>query len=160
MSSRQKQEGKNLRENSIWVTLGDNILDIFASSSARPQIMSYCARKRSIAREVWVDVNRIEIAGNIQVRLVGERRIENGGAFRGCQSVAFIGQSSQLTLSNAMMLHVCNDGIAFTVILLEINCSDLDEPLELIVEVVSTRRPIQTTLSTVIHPQQHHLEAG
>ena len=88
--------------------------------------MSYCARKGSIVREVWVDVNRIEIAGNIRVRLVGERRIENGGAFRGCQSVAVVGQSGQLTLSN--------DGVAFTVILLEINCSDLDQPLELIAD--------------------------
>ena len=50
------------------------------------------------------------------------------------QSVAVVGQSSQLTLSNAMTLHVCNNGIAFTVILLEINCSDLDEPLELIAD--------------------------
>ena len=50
------------------------------------------------------------------------------------QSVAVVGQSSQLTLSNAMTLHVCNDGIAFAVILLEINCSNLDEPPELIAD--------------------------
>ena len=43
-------------------------------------------------------------------------------------------QGSQSTLSNAMTLHVCNDEIAFTIVLLEINCSDLDEPLELIAD--------------------------
>jgi hypothetical protein len=60
--------------------------------------------------------------------------MENGGAFCDCQSVAVVGQNSQLTLSNTLTLHVCNEGIAFTIVLLEINCSDLDEPLELIAD--------------------------
>jgi len=81
------------------------------------------------------DVNRIEIAANLQGRLVGKRRVEYSGAFSGCQSVAVVGQSSH----SAMTLHVSNERIAFTVVLLEINCSGLDEPLELIVEVLSLK---------------------
>ena len=73
------------------------------------------------------DVNRIIIAANLRVRLIGKKY---SGAFSGCQSVAVVGQSSH----SAMTLHVSNERIAFTVVLLEINCSDLDEPLELIAD--------------------------
>ena len=55
-------ESSYLCKNSIWVALGNHILDIVTSGSAGPQTMCYSAWQSCIVREVWVDVDRIEVA--------------------------------------------------------------------------------------------------
>ena len=55
-------ESSYLCENSIWVALGDHILDIVMSGSAGPQTMCYSAQQSCIVGEVQVNVDRIEVA--------------------------------------------------------------------------------------------------
>ena len=56
-------ESSYLCENSIWAALGNHILDIVTSGSAGPQTMCYSAQQSHIVREVWVNVERIEVTG-------------------------------------------------------------------------------------------------
>ena len=55
-------ESSYLHENSIWVALGNCILNMVMSGSTGPQTMCYCAWQSRIVREVWVNVDRIEVA--------------------------------------------------------------------------------------------------
>ena len=55
-------ESSYLHENSIWVALGNHILDIAMSGSTGPWTMGYSAQQSCIVGEVWVNVDRIEVA--------------------------------------------------------------------------------------------------
>jgi hypothetical protein len=60
-----------VRENTFRVTLRDSTLSIPASSRTGPQTVSDCSGKRCIIREVGGNMNRVEIARDIGVWLVG-----------------------------------------------------------------------------------------
>ena len=59
-----EKDTSHLRKDSIWVALSDYILDIATRGSAGPQSMRNSAGQCCIIREVGVDVDGVEVAGD------------------------------------------------------------------------------------------------
>ena len=58
-------ESSYLHGDSIWVALGNHIHNIATSGSTGPRTMCYRAQQSHIVGEVWVDVDRIEVTGDL-----------------------------------------------------------------------------------------------
>ena len=90
--------------------------------------MSDSSRERCKIGEVRVNMNRVEISRDFQVRFVGQRSIKCSGNVGGIQRVA-VGKRGSQTLRRSMMLQISQDGVALRIILLEVHRADLDEDL-------------------------------
>jgi hypothetical protein len=96
--------------------------------------MGDSSRKGSIVGEVRVDMDRIEVAGNLGVRLVGERSVESRESIILGESISVIGERGGQALRSAMALQVGEDRVAQAVLLRKLDSADLDEDLELIAD--------------------------
>ena len=91
------------------------------------------SRESSVVSKVRVDMDRVEVARDLGVRLVRRGRVENRAvADRHC--VPIVGERAHEALRVAVTLEVLNDGVATGVVLEEVDRGNLDEALDLIAD--------------------------
>ena len=82
--------------------------------------------KNCVAGEVRVDMNGIEIAGNLEIRFVSEQGVEEDCPFGVYEGVSITGACSETALGFSVIFNICDDGVALAVLLLEIDRVNLD----------------------------------
>ena len=73
-----KRAKEDSRNDTFRMTLSSNNLNVMTSSRTRPHPMSNGTGESSEIGEVRDNVNGVEVARNLAVRLVGEGRVKDG----------------------------------------------------------------------------------
>jgi hypothetical protein len=132
--SAQTRDIFNLRLDSFGAALRNHRLQVFPTCRTGPHTVGNGSRQGGEVGEVRVDVNRVEVLGNVRVVLIGEGGRECGGGGVG-HGVSIVGKVGDGTLGASMALNVCDDWVSVTIILLKVHITNLDEPLDLITDV-------------------------
>jgi hypothetical protein len=102
------------------MTLCHDSLNVFPRGCTRPHAVSDRPRKRCVVGEVGIDMYRIAVAGNFQVRFIGKRRAEVSRTFGRGECIAVVGERGEAPLRSTVTLDVRDDRIALAIILLEV----------------------------------------
>lgn len=131
----KRSKAKRVRKNPLRVALSDDRLDISPSSGAGPKAAGDSSRKSSVVGEVRAGANRVEIAGDLRVRFIGERSIECSRPVALGERIAAARERCGEALRSAATLQVREDWISETVLLRELGSAELGEDLELIADI-------------------------
>jgi hypothetical protein len=123
-----------VRRHTLGAALGSHSLDIFASRSTRPHSVRDGSREASEVGEVGVNMDRVEVAGDLGIWLIG-RWSGIGRRRRRGEAVATVLEQDGLALSGTVTLEVRDHWIAERTTSLVVDSADLDELLELVADV-------------------------
>ena len=135
---RKQDETIDLRLDSLGASLRHDRLQVLPTCRTGPHSVSNGSREGSEVGEVRVDMNRVEVLGDVRVALVreGSRECSGGRVGHGISIVWKVGDGA---LGGSMALNVCDDWVSVTVLLLKVDIANLDEPLDLITNVYIPR---------------------
>ena len=123
-----------VRRHPLGTALGSHSLDIFASRSTRPHPVRDGSREASEVGEVGVNVNGVEVARDLGIRLIC-RWSDIGRGGRRDEAVATVLKEDGLALGGAVTLEVGGHWIAKRTASRVVDSGDLDELLELVANV-------------------------
>ncbi|GFZ49402.1 hypothetical protein JCM24511_07522 [Saitozyma sp. JCM 24511] len=122
-------EADLVRHDALGVVVGDCGLDVLSGRGGGPHAMGDGAGKRGKVGEVRVDVDGVEVARDLRVRLVGGRSLEHRAGRVGDERVTARLERDGVANRLAVTLEVLDNRVAVRVVRLVVDDGDLDELL-------------------------------